>query len=100
MAKEGTRLLIRLLKRGTALMFLLFQSATEKFTGSQSLGFGSFFSYPLGCLTEITNRAVTHYLVRDKVYTLNGKRKNNGGSRAVTCLFDLATNGKNRKNEV
>ena len=81
-------------------MFLLFQPTAEKITGSQSHGFDSFFSYPLGCLTEIDNRAVTYSIVRDKVYTLNGKRKNNGGSRAVTCLFDLVTHRKNRKNEV
>ena len=81
-------------------MFLLFQSPAEKFTGSQSHGFYSFFSFPLGCLTEITKTTETHRLLSRKVNTLNGKRKINGGFQAVTCLFDLATNGKNRKNEV
>ena len=81
-------------------MFLLFQSSAEKLTGSQSHVYHSFFSYPLGCLTENDNRSLLHTILSDKVYTLNGKRKNNGGSRAVTCLFDLVTHGKNRKNEV
>ena len=81
-------------------MFLLFRSPVEKFTGSQSHGFRSFFSYPLGCLTEIAKNTESYSLVRGKSYTLNGKRKNCGGSRAVTCLFVLATRRKNRKNEV
>ena len=81
-------------------MFLFFRSPVEKLTGSQSHGSHSFFSYPLGCLTEIDNRAVTYSIVRSKVNTLNGKRKNNGGSRAVTCLFDLASHRKNRNNGV
>ena len=81
-------------------MFLLFWCDSEIITGSQYNGFRSFFSYPLGCLTEIANTALSYYLVSRKVNTLNGKRKNWRGSRAVAQLFVSATRRKNRKNEV
>ena len=81
-------------------MFLLFWCDSEIITGSQYNGFRSFFSYPLGCVKEISNTALSYYLVSRKVNTLNGKRKNWRGSRAVTRLFVSATRRKNRKNEV
>ena len=77
-------------------MFLLFQSATEKFTGSQSHGFASFFSYPIGCVKESPPVAKIYKVCSGKVYTLNGKRKNWGASGAVTRLFVFAGLGKNR----
>lgn len=81
-------------------MFLLFRRDSEIITGSQYNGFHSFFSYPLGCVKEIANTALSYYLVSRKVNTLNGNRKNCGGFGAVARLFVSATRRKNRKNEV